>query len=716
MRTRIAAALLALCLGLAPAARGAEPGAPDSQVVLRADRVSYDQAAGRVVASGNVEVARDERILLADEIVYDERADTLSASGNVSLLEPTGEVLFADHIELSEGMKRGVVRDIRILLTDGSRFAANGALRTGGNRTEMRKAVFSPCRLCPEHRDRPPLWQLKAERVVHDQRRQDIEYSDVVLEVFGVPVAYSPYFSHPDPTVRRRSGFLTPTYGTRSQLGLTFQAPYFFNLAPHRDATFEPIFTSKEGVVLVGEYRERLAAGQFRLAGSVTRPESRGVNGELVGGREIRGHIEGSGRFDLSDTWRAGFGLERATDDTYLRRYGFDSTDTLTSRLYLEGIRGRNYAAVNGFAFQGLEVDDDPGETPLVLPIVDYAFISEPAAFGAHYTLDANFMALRRNEGTDSRRLSVAGAWRLPTIGPAGDITTLTASLRGDLYWVNDVKNPARPDLPGTNGLTGRVVPLLALDWSYPWVRRTGATRQTIEPVVKFVLSPYGGNPDDIPNEDSQDFEFDDTNLFSLNRFPGLDRIEGGPRLSYGVRSGIYGIGGSRATVFIGQSFRVKADSTFEPGSGLEDNRSDFVGRVYASYPPFVDFSYRFRLDRDDLSSRRSEIDLSAGPEWLRLGLGFLSLDDAPADLADEVGKREELSLTARAAFGRNWTLTFNNRRDLTNENTIETGVGIGYQDECILVSAVVQRRFTRDRDFEPDTSVRFTVNLKHLG
>ena len=173
-------------------------------------------------------------------------------------------------------------------------------------------------------------------------------------------------------------------------------------------------------------------------------------------------------------------------------------------------------------------------------------------------------------------------------------------------------------------------------------MRKTGSTRQLIEPVVKFSLSPHGGNPDEIPNEDSQDFEFDDTNLFSVNRFPGLDRVEGGPRVSYGVRLGSYGVEGGRVTAFIGQSFRVKADDTFEKGSGLEDNRSDFVGRVQMVLSDYLDLAYRFRLDRDDFASRRSEVDVDVGPEWLRVQLGFLSLDDAPADLT-QFGTREEI-------------------------------------------------------------------------
>ena len=734
MRTGLAAGLLALYAATASVASATVPLDPEVPVpvVLRADELTYDRDQGLIVASGNVEIAQGERILLADRLTYNQLTDAVTATGNVSLLEPSGDVVFASHFELSDQMKNGIARDIRILLADDARFAANGAVRTDGTRTEMIKAVFSPCRLCPEHPGRPPLWQIKAARVVHDQERQNIVYRDAVLEFFGIPVAYTPYFTHPDPTVERRSGFLAPIIGSSSQLGLTMQTPYYFELGPHRDATFAPIFTTDEGVVLTGEYRQRTQTGKFEFAGSITRPESRDAKGEVVDGRDIRGHIDGSGQFDLGDTWRWGFQAERASDDTYLKRYRFSSTDTLTSRLYLEGSRGGSYAAINSYAFQGLAACDDPEETPLVLPIAEYKYLGEPGVLGGRFSIDANVMALMDSAGSvvdkktpcptvvgsgaNIRRFSISGGWSLPYLGRLGDIYTLSATLRGDLYWVDEVTVNPTADTPRSfSGVTGRIFPQIALDWRYPWVRQTGTVRQVIEPVVQLALSPYGGNPDKIPNEDSKDFEFDDTNLFSLTRFPGLDRVDGGPRLSYGLRVGVYGASGGRTTAFIGQSIRPTGDDDFSPSSGLAGRVSDFVGRVVVSPSKYLDLAYRFRLGQDDLSVRRSELDLTAGPDWLRVKLGFLSLDEAPAE--EDVGKRQEINISGSAALGPNWSLTGRFRRDLTNGNTLRAGGGIAYEDECLFFGVEVSRRFiTPERDIGEGTSVTFTLRLKHLG
>ena len=201
--------IVALCIVLAGGqAFAREQLSADLPVLLLADEINHDEELGTVVARGKVEIAQGSRTLLADSVSYNQKTDTVSASGNVVLHEPSGEVVFAEFVELSDQLKNGVIKRIRILLDDESRFAANSAVRKDGNKTRMRRAVCThPASFASEDSDAPPLWQLKAERVEHDQEAREIRYRDVYLELWGYPVAYSPYLSHPDPTVDRKAGF-----------------------------------------------------------------------------------------------------------------------------------------------------------------------------------------------------------------------------------------------------------------------------------------------------------------------------------------------------------------------------------------------------------------------------------------------------------------------------------------------------------------------------
>jgi len=546
------------------------------EVLISADQLTYDEVLGTVVATGNVEIAQGDRILIADTVSYNQTAKLVTASGNVMLLEPSGEVMFSDYVEITDDLRDGIMRNLRILLTDNSRIAANGARRTNGNRTEMRKAVYSPCDLCAEDREAAPIWQIKAVKIVHDQTAHDIEYYDAWFELYGYPVAYIPYFRHPDPTVKRRSGFLTPVYGSSSALGLELTTPYYWTMAPHRDVTISPRFTTEEGLILGAEYREHVGNGQYSVDGSITYTDARDDDGNLEDGNEVRGHLFSEGEFELDPTWRWGFKVQRASDDTYLRRYGISGLDTLTTNTFVEGFNDRSYAAGNTYWFQGLKEADEDNKIPVVLPLLDFNYVGEPDSAGSYFTIDTNLMFLQRVEGADSRRLSAEAGWHLPFITEAGHAIRLSATLRGDVYYVNNVVIPSNAPGDTDRGFTGRVRPELTAEWRYPLVAHIGTIRHVLEPIVQVIVAPNGGNPSKIPNEDSQDFEFDHTNLFTNNRFTGLDRVESGPRLNYGLRMGFYGQGGGRTTLLIGQSARLREDDTFDLGSGLEK-----IGRAH---------------------------------------------------------------------------------------------------------------------------------------
>ena len=722
-RSLIVAAICTFFAALSPLhaqtlAREFESVDAGKEVIMSADRLIYDEALGTVTASGNVEISQGHRVLLADTVSYNERQDMMTASGNVTLMEPSGEVLFADYFELSDEMREGVARDLRLLLNAETRIAANSARRSGGNRTEMSKAVFSPCQLCPLHPEEAPLWQIKAIRIVHDQEARDIAYYDAWLEMFGIPVLYTPYFEHPDPSVKRRSGFLAPSYGSSSRLGIQLTTPYFWNIAPHRDVTLKPTFTSDEGIVWGAEYRERTLTGSYNIDGSIAYSDERDDDGDETGSKGARGHLFSKGRFQLDPIWNYGYQFERASDDTYLSFYRIDSKDTLTTRPFIEGINGRNYASGNAYFFQGLEIEDDQDQIPIVLPLLDFNHVGLPDGRGAFTSFDANLMALQRVDGTDSRRLSLEGGWHLPYIGRSGSVYRLSATLRGDAYHVNNVEAAGTARTTHARGLTGRIRPELTAEWRLPLVRRIGAIQQLVEPIVQAIISPYGGNPGEIPNEDSQDFEFDDTKLFSSNRFTGLDRVESGPRINYGLRFGFFGAGGGRTQGMIGQSARLREDDTFNQGSGLEENFSDYVGRVHISPAAIFDFAYRFRLARQNFAARRNEIELAAGPKAFRINIGYALLEEQiPESDTAAFANREEVAATAEARITRFWRIGAGTRRDLTGSGgTLNWHGAITYEDECLLFATRLNKNFTRDRDVQPETNLLFTIKFKHLG
>lgn len=756
----LGAALLAVLLA-APAAwgqfslGGQKPADKNAPVVFQADEVEYDDALGLTVAKGHVEISQGGEVLLADVVSYSQRTDTITASGHVSLLMPTGEVVFADFMELRDSLQNGFAQNVRMLMADRSRLVGNAARRLGGNRFELRRAVYSPCELCKNNPSAPPLWQFKAREITDDKETKLIEFRDASLEIDGWPVFYTPYLSAPDPSVKRASGFLPPSVGNSSTVGFHVALPYFWAIDSDKDLTLAPRFTSRAGELLAAQYRQRFGNGMIDGVGSVNYSNVGSGNTTNTGDR-WRGHINTSGVWDLDERYRTGFQVQRVSDQTYLLRFGFGNPllNAMISRAYLEGFDPRASTDVNAYLFQPLLPGLGDSTQPIVLPVANRTWIGEPDGLGGRWKLNANLLNIVREVGTQTRRVSLGSEWGKTFRDGIGGQYLFTASLRGDAYSVGDLSQKSNPDLPsayfpvngvppaeriGYNFLAGRAFPQLGLTWSYPLVNRLEDTNAIIEPVAGVYAGPSGGNRRRIPNEDSLGYEFRDTDLFRPDRLAGYDLLDTGQRVDYGLKLGLYNREGGSYRMLIGQSLRAQPNPFLPPASGAAQRLSDVVGRMVLSPNAYLDLIYRFRLDKNSLSNRTQEVGLSAGPQNLRFGVNYLLI---PPQQQNEVvsnpvtgqsilyGKREQLTLNLQTKLTRYWSLAGSETINLTNSTNLVNGVAQPqssnsslyatlaaiYQDECLAFIGSVAQSGIRSGDVTPGVTVMFSVVFKNLG
>jgi len=706
---------LAVCaafLGIAATSASAQtPSTGGEPVLMKADELVYERDLGLVVAKGKVEILQGERILLADTVSYNQKTNIVTASGNVRLLEPTGEVFFADYVELSDDMKDGVVENLRIRLSDDSRLAANAGKRTGGVRTEMRQAVYSACEACEDDPDRAPLWQVKARRVVHDKEAQEVRYHDAWLEMWGVPVIYTPYLEHADPSVKRKTGFLAPSYGSNNNVGAFVEVPYFFVIDDDKDATLRPIYTSDDGLVYSGEYRQRFDDGEFQISGSLAIADrDSGDEGNVTTNKnEGRGHVFAKARWDINETWRTGADINRSTDRTYLRRFNFFGSpgNTLESHAFVEGFRKRNYVGVDAFWFQDLRLGQRP-DTKLILPTAQYSGLTEADRYGGRWNFDGNFRSLYVDDSPQSQRGSVNAGYSIPLVAPIGFITTFSASVRGDLYYVD--YNSSEKD----NGFEGRFVPQAQVDWRFPFGRQAGNFYQVIQPIAGIVVKPTNLNDDDIPNDDSTVIEEDASNLASLDRSPGLDRVEEGARIYYGLGGGMYDPWGGLVRGFLGQSYSFSDDKTLQREAGLNRNFSDFVGLAEIVPNRYMDVLYRFQFNENNLDANVNEVGFNLGPRALRLSGDYIFVRNEPN--AEEFRTREEISLTASSLIDEWWTFRTSYKRDLDADESRTAGAALVYEDECFILESRWSRDFTASTDVSSGDTFFFRVTFKTLG
>ncbi len=679
------------------------------EILLQADEITYDTAASKIIAHGHVEITDETRTLHADDVTYDEKRDTVTASGNVSLQDATGNVAFADSVELTRDLRQGALQGFAALIGSTGRVAAARGERRDGRYTIARAAVFTPCELCDDDKGQMPLWEVRAARVIHDQLEKELYFDDATFVFLGVPVLYLPFFSQADPTVKYKSGFLLPDIGSSSYMGSFVKIPYYISLSPSQDLTLDPFLTTAAGTVLQAEYRQRFAnGGGFWLQGSLGYDSH--ANSNPTRSAWISS-LFGSGRMPLKDGWRAGFDVALASDDTYLQRYELSIADRLTTNLFAEHVVGRNRLAIDGFFFQSLRTQDAPGQIPLALPLVEYTYIPEEKIFGGRLRADVSALALSRDVGTDMIRGTASGNWRRPFTTDDGQLITIEGLFRSDVYHITEARFDV-PAAPRDTETIGRALGLAMVEWRYPFISESvfPDTKLVIEPIAQAVIASGGGNPTGLPNEDSTSFEFDATNLFSPNPSPGYDLWTGGTRSNVGIRAtALLPQGSVEAT--LGEDFRTFDDPSFAPGSGFGDTHSDIVGQVKVQFPPFLTLTDQFNISAADGTLRRNEIYLRANFGRTLIDFSYLKLPPSVAD--PTLGVQEQINLNATIEVYGNWAVFAEARRDLAQNRMLESGFGIKYEDECFVASFGFHRRDTSTLNLKPASAVIFRVGLK---
>ncbi|MFC3050976.1 LPS-assembly protein LptD [Kordiimonas pumila] len=698
------------------------------KIQFSADNLSYDQETSNIIATGNVRLEKDGFILEAQEVRYNEKTGVAEAIGAVKLSTPNGDILYAPHMMVDNALKDALIEDLRLILADGAQVrAAKGVRDDASGVMSLDRIVYSPCKVCADGSGKKPLWQIRAVKVVHDKEKHRLIYDDAVLEVFGVPVFWTPYFSHPDPTVDKASGLLPLNIQTTKNLGFYVGLPYYWVIDDSKDLTVTPVFTTKEGFVLQSEYRQHLRSGKYSLGGSVTYTDERDTLNMLTGDHEFRGHVESEGQFGHGPKWRSTYQLNWASDDTYLRRYDISDADTLTSEYKLEGFLGQSYFSARTMAFQGLRKEDIAGLTAFALPLIDAEYVPNYKPFGGTLNFRGNALALHRTAGLDTQRVSLSASWERRWITPKGFIVDANAFARSDAYNLNDADKPDTEAFAGTFGSSGgsdwRNLARLTTSISWPLVKYSGSGTQTLEPIVEITVSPRKGTPDNIVNEDSRAFELNALNLFSADRTSGFDLWEEGSRMTYGMRWRYEGTD-LTTDILIGQTWRITGeDVVLADGIGLEGDISNLVGRTTVTYKNWLDVEHRYRLNEKTFAALRNEIDVTLGDDTRFIRIGYLKLN-RDLDIINRED-REEIRASAFYKINREWNLngTFTRRLkgavidgvDEGNGN-IEYSFGVGYQNECIELGLKLRRTYTEDRDIEPGTSILFRLKLMNLG
>ncbi|MEP5632880.1 MAG: LPS assembly protein LptD [Tateyamaria sp.] len=680
-------------------AQGTQSAPP---AILVADDIQISQDR-RLIASGNVEAFQGTTRLTAQAIAYNPDNGQLTITGPITLDDGDGVRILASQAELSSDLQNGLLTGARLVLNDQLQLAAVQLDVVDGRYTQLYKTAVTSCRVCAND-PRPPLWQIRARRVIHDKEERQLYFDDAQLLIRNVPILYLPRLRLPDPSQDRASGFLFPEIRSDSQLGTGLKLPYFIKLGDHRDLTLTP-YLSNRTRTLEFRYRQAFERGRILFEGATS-------DDDLEPG-EKRGYLFGAGRFELNKGFRLEFDIELVSDDSYLSDYDFSSKDRLDSQIQITRTERDAFLRLGFINYKSLRDDEDDDVSPSDVLEALYERRFFPKSIGGEIRLAAIAHGHRREssvdtdangdgivDGRDVVRFSLEGEW-LRTYQLGGLQTQTRLGFAGDAFNISDDATSASSDSEFT--------PMAALTLRYPLAKQgRGRARHVIEPILQ--LAYVGGDNLDVPNDESTRVEFDEGNLLSLSRFPAPDRRERGWTTAYGGTWARYDPEGWSASVSAAQIIRQDAQQDFTVSSGLTGTDSDFLLAGQIRFVGGLAVSGRTLFD-DTFDVTKAELRGDWSNSRLDLSGSYIWIDEDPAiDQNEPIG---EVAFDGAYRIDRFWTASLDMRYDIEEGRAATAGAGLTYENECVRVGVNLNRSFADSTTIEPSTSLGVSVSLR---
>jgi LPS-assembly protein len=624
------------------------PTSPDAPMLVQADQIKYDYPNNSVAAVGNVQIYYRGASIEADQVTYDQKAKRLLAQGNARLTQPDGQIVYGQIIDLTDDYRDGFIDSLRLETPDDTHFAAMRADRAEGNYTVLQNGVYTACEPCKDDPAKPPLWQVKAARIIHDQSEKMLYFEDATIDFYGLPLAWFPFLSAPDPTVKRKSGFLFPTMSYGKAYGYSIETPYYLALAPDYDLTLYPRYMTQQGFLMEGNFTQRLANGSYSIqAAGIFQQDPAFFAGEYGPNtpqtQNFRGTVLTAGQFDITDRWVWGWTGVLVTDPTLISDYGLarfngNSLDPFrtgtsvssegVSQLYLAGRGQRSYFDIRSIYYTGFSELDQQSQLPIIHPVLDYSTVLPQQIMGGELSYKINLTSLSRQQASfdpitsnainsgicangtaetadpallnktncllrgipgDYTRASGEMEWRRTVVTDNGQMITPFFQLQGDVASLN-VSNQLGTVLPANYGFNigeselARVMPVAGLEYHYPFIDVEPWGTQTIEPIAQLILRPNEAEIGKFPNEDSQSLVFDDSNLFQVDKFSGWDRVEGGGRANAGLEYTAQFNKAGTVNALFGQSYQLFGLNSFEVSDATNTGQDSGLDKTLSDY------------------------------------------------------------------------------------------------------------------------------------
>jgi len=644
-----------------------------NDIEITADKIEVLNNGNKIKATGNILIQTKDYLSSTDNLIYDKSKEMVKTSGNIIIKDKLENYYYFDKFISDKDFSKASGTNTKIRLNDGSRIVGKSFIRTDSNINQINNAIYTPCLQKNYITESCPGWKLSAKKVVHDVEKQNIYYEGATLSILNVPVLYSPFFSHPDPSVKKRSGLLMPSISSDNNLGTTFSIPYFFNLSSNYDVTLTPSIQSKADDYYSINYRHLTKNHQFNIDSSISSDESNtGTKNHVFINGEVKNPF---GKFDYK--------IQTSNNDTYLRKNYIAQETILTSGLNFTKEMDNSYLDFSSYIYKHLNNTSNQ-KWEYVYPNISYDIYNyKDPIYGLSWKIDnslLNYKTINKNyeQQLSSKILS----------------DDVHISKKTGLKFVNTVQNRLIYFNNSVNNYSQlRVFPQLSSKISYPLSKSRNDRTEILEPIVMPILAPH--------NNYTNDQNISSSNIFSLNRETSLSQWESGPRINYGINWLV----SNSNLVFntsLGQSVKAEKDNSTKISNYFIGNTLDFGNIGYIK----TDIT----IDRQDLYLKDNNINSSLN--FGKIKLGF----DYDYETLNKIKTSEQISIGAKLNFYKHINLIMSARKDLMSDKSIGNAIGLNYENDCLAVNLNYFTDFTAIDDIKNSRGFSINIVLKPFG
>ena len=646
-------------------------------IEIIADTVAISNDGNKINANGNILIKTEEFLSSSDITTYNKEKNEINSLGNIVIKDKLNNYYFFDSFTTDQEFNTAVGSNVKIRMNDGVRIVGNSFSRIDSNINQINNASYTPCLQNNYIIKNCPGWKLNAKKVIHDVEGKSVYYEGAVLSILNVPILYSPFFSHPDPTVKKRTGLLMPSISSDNTLGTTLSIPFFYNISSNYDLTLTPTIQTKADDYYSLSYRHLTKNHQLNVESSISNDESNtGTKNHIF----INGAVKNPfGKFD--------YNIETSNNDTYLRKNHINNLTILTSGLSFSKEMNNSYLDFSSYIYKHLN-NSSNRKWEYVYPKVNYDIHAyKDLIFGLNWGVKNSFLNYRDLNKNYNQQIS-------------SEISSnnLYISRKTGLKFENTIQNRLIYFNKSSNDLSQlRIFPQYASKISYPLNRYKDGRTESLEPIIMPIIAPYNNyaNQENVSN----------SNIFSLNRETSLSQWESGPRINYGI-NWLISYSNININTFVAQSARINKDNNPETQNEISNyfisNTLDFGNIGYVK----TDIT----IDRKDLYLKDNNVNASV--EINKVKFGF----DYDYETSNKIKTSEQISIGAKINVIKDLSLISSIRKNLMTEKSIGNAFGVHFENDCLAINFDYFRDFTAISDIKNSRGFSFTITLKPFG